>query len=126
MTMINNLSPDMAQATVALGQNLAAAQPMLNYRTAEQALMDNQEAMALLQQLSQQQGALRQRQTQGTLTQTHLADLRQVQARVQENGVIMAYFRAQEQINAYLQEINQEISNLIGADFAALARVSSC
>lgn len=126
MTMINNLSPDMAQATVALGQNLAAAQPMLNYRTAEQALMDNQEAMALLQQLSQQQGALRQRQTQGTLTQTHLADLRQVQARVQENGVIMAYFQAQEQMNAYLQEINQEISNLIGADFAALARVSSC
>lgn len=126
MTLMNNLSPDMTQATTALGQNLAASQPMLNYRMAEQALTENQEAMALLQQLSQQQGALRQRQMQGTLTQTYLADLRKVQAQVQENSLIMAYFQAQEQVTAYLQEINQEISNLLGADFAALARVSSC
>lgn len=127
MTTKTLLSLEMAQATEALGQNLAASAPMLRYREVEQALTNDEEAYALLRRLGQQQGELRRHQSQGTLTQTHLADLRHLQARVQENSLIMAYFQAQEQVNAYLQEINQEISSLIGADFAALARVAgSC
>ena len=120
-------SLEMAQATEALGQNLAASAPMLRYREAEQALTNDEEAHSLLRRLAQQQGELRQRQSQDALTNADLTDLRTLQARVQQNRLIMDYFRAQEQVNAYLQEINQEISNLLGADFAGLARVAgSC
>jgi cell fate (sporulation/competence/biofilm development) regulator YlbF (YheA/YmcA/DUF963 family) len=121
------LSLEMAQATEALGQNLAASAPMLRYREAEQALTNDEEAYSLLRRLAQQQGELRQRQSQSALTNADLTDLRTLQARVQQNRLIMDYLRAQEQVNAYLQEINQEISNLLGADFADLARVAgSC
>ncbi|MDT8305600.1 MAG: YlbF family regulator [Anaerolineae bacterium] len=125
-TITNVLSMEVAQATEALGQNLAASEPMRRYQAAEQALTENEEAYSLLRRFAQQQGELRQRQSQGTLTQAHLADLRELQEQVQQNHLIMTYFRAQEQVNAYLQEINQEISTLIGADFAGLARVSGC
>lgn len=125
-TITNVLSMEVAQATEALGQNLAASEPMRRYQAAEQALTENEEAYSLLRRLAQQQGELRQRQSQGTLTQAHLTELRELQAQVQQDRLITAYFEAQAQANAYLKEINQEISALIGADFAGLARVSGC
>ncbi|MFW6097451.1 MAG: YlbF family regulator [Chloroflexota bacterium] len=125
MTTTKLLSLEMAQATESLGQNLAASEPMLRYRAAEQALTENEAAYSLLRQLARQQGELRQQQSQGKLTNGDLQDLRELQAQVQQNELIMDYFRAQEQVNAYLQEINQEISSLLGADFAALARVAA-
>lgn len=125
-TVSTSLSLEMAQATEALGQNLAASEPFLRYRAAEQALADDESASSLLRELAQRQAEMRRRQSQGLLTASDLTRLRELQASVQENQPIIDYFRAQEQVTAYLQAINDEISNLIGIDFAGLARASGC
>lgn len=126
MTRISSFSMDIAQATEALGQNLAYSTPFLQYRAAEQALAADEAAYSLLRELARLQGELRQRQSQGAIAAADLNRLRQVQAGVQANAVIAEYFRAQQEVTAYVGEINAEISNLLGVDFAGLARVSSC
>jgi cell fate (sporulation/competence/biofilm development) regulator YlbF (YheA/YmcA/DUF963 family) len=116
----------MDQVTEALGQNLAYSAPFLRYGAAGRALSEDGAATALLRELGRLQGELRRRQNQGAVTAGDLARLRQVQADVQANAVIADYLRAQQEVTLYVQEINAEISNLLGVDFAGLARVSGC
>jgi cell fate (sporulation/competence/biofilm development) regulator YlbF (YheA/YmcA/DUF963 family) len=126
MTTVTPLSGDIAQATEALGQNLAYSAPFLQYRAAEQALIADDRAYTLLRELINFQGELRQRQIQGTFTAADLEHFGQLQGDVQANAVIAAFFRAQQDVTLYVQEINREITSLLGVDFAGLARVSSC
>lgn len=121
-----HLSSDIAQATEALGQNLANSAPFLQYRAAEQALVADDQAYGLLRAFIRFQGELRQRQIRGTFTAADLEHLGRLQADVQANGVITAFYQAQQEVTAYVQEINTEISNLLGVDFAGLARVAGC
>lgn len=123
---MRSLSTDIAQATEALGQNLAYSAPFLQYRAAEQALIDDDHAYTLLNELIRFQGELRRRQIQGTFTAADLEQFGQLQAGVQANALIAAFFQAQQDVTLYVQEINQEITSLLGVDFAGLARVSSC
>lgn len=126
MTTRTSPSSDMAQATEALGQNLAYSAPFLQYRAAEQTLVADEQAHGLLRDFIRFQGELRQRQIQGTFTAADLEHLGRLQADVEANTVISAFFRAQQEVILYVQEINQEISSLLGLDFAGLARVASC
>jgi cell fate (sporulation/competence/biofilm development) regulator YlbF (YheA/YmcA/DUF963 family) len=126
MMTLKPLSSDIAQATEALGQNLAYSAPFLQYRAAEQALVADDQAYGLLRAFIRFQGELRQRQIQGTFTAADLEHLGRLQADVQANGVITALYQAQQKVTAYVQEINTEISNLLGVDFAGLARVAGC
>lgn len=123
---MRSLSIDIAQATEALGQNLAYSAPFLQYRAAEQALIADDQAYALLRAFIRFQGELRRRQIQGTFTATDLEHFAQLQAEVQASLVIAGYFQAQQEVIAYLQELNEAISGLLGVNFAGLARVSSC
>lgn len=123
---MRSLSTDIVQATEALGQNLAYSAPFLQYRAAEQALIADDQANALLREYIRFQGELRRRQIQGTFTAADLEHLAQLQAEVQASVVITGYFQAQQEVTAYVQELNEEISGLLGVNFAGLARVSSC
>ena len=69
---------------------------------------------------------LRRKQAQGGVTQADVAQLRILQSAVQSNWVIGEYASKQQAAIAYLREINQAISELIGTDFAALAKKSTC
>ncbi len=126
MTITRPLSRDIAQAVEALGQNMACSEPFLVFRTAEQALVADGPASSLLRELSQLQAELRQRQNREMLPMEDLERLRRLQAAVQANPTIADFFRAQQEVSANIQEINQEVSSLLGVDFAGLARVSSC
>jgi hypothetical protein len=72
MMTLKPLSSDIAQATEALGQNLAYSAPFLQYRAAEQALVADDQAYGLLRAFIRFQGELRQRQIQGTFTAADL------------------------------------------------------
>jgi cell fate (sporulation/competence/biofilm development) regulator YlbF (YheA/YmcA/DUF963 family) len=127
MASMTPLSIDIAQATEAFGQNLAYSAPFLQYHAAEEALVADTAAYSLLQELAQLQGNLRLRQSQGTLSASDLENLRRLQADVQANAVIADYFRAQQDVTAYIQTLNEQISSLLGVNFAGLARVpGSC
>jgi cell fate (sporulation/competence/biofilm development) regulator YlbF (YheA/YmcA/DUF963 family) len=118
--------PDLLAATRALAENLLASEPFAFYQQAQAQFDADSQARDLLHQLSQAQTDLRRKQAQGGVTQTDVAQLRVLQAAAQSNRVIVDYASTQQAAITYLREINQAISELLGTDFAALAKKSTC
>ena len=114
------------QATEQLGRALRASAPVRAYLDASTDLGTDIGATGLLDELAQRQAALRVKQDDGGLSQADIDDLRALQFRVQTQPTIAAYLQAQQDLRALLPQINYEISQLLGVDFAALARKSGC
>lgn len=120
------LSPQLQEATHSLIENLLASEAFVHYQQAQSRLNEDRDARDLLQQLSQAQASLRQKQSQGKVAQTDIDELRELQAKVQRNRVIMDYAHSQQEAVNFLREINTEISGLLGINFATFANHSTC
>ncbi len=89
---------------------------------------DHQRAIAqrLLAELQERQVALASKQQGGgEITQDEIAALRRLQGAARSNPTIWTYLEALQQAQAFLPEINTSISELLGFDFASLARSAS-
>lgn len=120
------LSPELLEATEALALTLLSAEPIVVHHQAKARFDSDPQARNLIERFSAAQRDIRLRQTQGGVTQADLEHLRALQREVQSNRVIMEYANTQEAAIAYLPQVNQEISQLIGIDFASLAGPASC
>lgn len=114
------------QATQQLGRALRDSAPLKAHLDASASLKTDAEAMSLLDELAQRQALLRVMQNAGGPTQADIDDLRALQFRAQTQPTIAAYLQAQQDLRSLLPQINYEISQLLGVDFAALARKSGC
>ena len=114
------------QATQSLADNLAASEPFAHYLQARQALEADSDAQSLLKDISSIQGEIRQKQQRVQVTQEDIDVLRAMQQQAQSNETIMQYATMQQNAVNFLREINQEISQLLGVDFAALSRQTGC
>jgi len=126
MPKTENLPPELYEATDGLIQNLLASEPFLAYQQSRVQMKSNSQAQTLIERLSALQTELRRKQTNGSVTQADIEELRAVQAQVQANATLMAYASTQQDAVNFLREINQEISQLLGVDFATLAKQSTC
>ena len=126
MSETKNFPPELYQATESLNQNLLASRPFLAYYQSQEKLSSDLQARALMERLSMSQTQLRRKQGSNSVTPADIAELRAVQEQVQANAIIMEYAQSQQEAVAFLREINQEISQLLGVDFAALAKQNSC
>ena len=126
MSEMTNFPPELVQSTESLIQNLLATEPFQAYQQSQAAMNANSQAHGLLERLSTLQTEMRRKQGKGGVTQAEIEDLRAVQKQVQANEAILAYASSQETAVASLRELNQEISQLLGVDFAALAKQSTC
>jgi cell fate (sporulation/competence/biofilm development) regulator YlbF (YheA/YmcA/DUF963 family) len=126
MTNTLNLPPELYEATDHLIQSLLASEPFLVYQQSQVQLESDPQARALLARLSALQAHLRRQQTNGGVTQAEIEELRALQAQVQANGAIQAYAQSQQAAMALLRAVNQEVSQLLGIDFAMLARQTTC
>ncbi len=127
--MNNNTSPltlELQQATESLIENLLASEAFQVYHRAQQELNSDPQARSLLERLSALQADLRRKQSLNAVSQADIEELRTVQRQVQTNQVIMQYARSQQEAVNFLREINAEISQLLGVDFAALAKQNTC
>jgi cell fate (sporulation/competence/biofilm development) regulator YlbF (YheA/YmcA/DUF963 family) len=79
-----------------------------------------------MDQLSKLQARVRQRQAKGEVNQAEIDSLRLLQQRVLRNSVILAYADSQQEAVNFLREINGEISQLLGINFASFANHSTC
>ena len=113
-------------ATEDLAMQLLASEPFTAYHTAQGCLNADTGARALLQRLSQAQAELRQKQAQQTVVQSDVDQLRALQSAVQADRTSTDYVRTQQAAVGFLRKINQEISELLGVDFAALAKRPGC
>ena len=120
------LPPDLLEATETLALTLLSAEPIMVYHQAKARLDSDSEARDLLERFSKAQRDLRQRQGNGGVTEADMSRVRTLQHAVQANRVIMDYAETQQAAIAYLPDVNQEISQLIGVDFASLAGPASC
>lgn len=121
-----SLPEKLLAATEALAESLQAAEPFVLYERAALRLKADGQAQNLLEQLSAVQAQVRSQQMTAGLAQEDLDRLRNLQYEAQNNRAIMEHAGAQQSAIQYLREINQEISGLLGVDFAGLARQSSC
>jgi cell fate (sporulation/competence/biofilm development) regulator YlbF (YheA/YmcA/DUF963 family) len=116
------LSENMQAAAHTLGQSLSASEPFTRYVRSQVTLNEDQSASDLLDLLISVQNSFRQQQAQGSASQADLEQLKEVQTQAQENAAIMEYAHSQQAAIAYLKEINQEISQQLGMDFALIAK----
>jgi cell fate (sporulation/competence/biofilm development) regulator YlbF (YheA/YmcA/DUF963 family) len=119
-----NLTKEMQAATHALGRSLATSEPFTRYVQAQSALNADPAASDLLDRLISTQNSFRMQQSQGGVTQDDIDQLKALQHSVQNEPTIMEYANSQQAAIAFLKEINQEISQQLGMDFALIAKRS--
>ena len=120
------LSPTMQVATNVFINNLMASEVFVRYHQSQTLLDHDSQAQALLNQLSQTQTELRKKQTDNSLSKDEIDSLRALQVQARENVVIQGYSDAQQDVIEFLQEINEEINQLLGIDFASFTKRSGC
>lgn len=120
------LNPSLQEATDALIGNLLASEAFVRYQQAQTSLNEDHQAHELLEQLSRTQVDLRKKQAIGKVTQVEIDALRTLQKQVQHNSVIMSYAQTQQGAINFLREINDEISQLLGINFASFANHATC
>ncbi|HUE98693.1 MAG TPA: YlbF family regulator [Anaerolineales bacterium] len=120
------LSPALQEATHSLIDNLLASEPFIHFQQAHDRFNADREARTLLEQLNQSQARVRQMQSKGGVNQAEVDSLRLLQQRVQGNPVIMEYAQSQQEAVSFLREINNEISELLGVNFATFANHATC
>lgn len=121
----NAISASLLEATTVLAGNLAQSEPFLRYKAAEAKLNADRLAPQILANLSALQQKIRKQQQSGVVTESDLKQLRSLQSAMGANEIIQDYLLTQELAIAFLREVNQEISQLLGIDFASLTRRSS-
>jgi len=126
MTKTENLTPELHEATDGLIQNLLASEPFLAYQKSRVQYKSDAQAHALIERLSALQAEVRRKQATSSVTQADIEELRTVQVEVQANETLIMYSNTQQGAVNFLREINQEISQLLGVDFASLSKQSSC
>ena len=126
MPKTTNLPVELYEATDSLIQNLLASEAFLTYQQSQMRLDASPEALDLLKRLSAVQADVRRKQGSHSVTPANIAELRTLQAQVTVNPVISEYVQAQQGAVDFLREINDEISQLLGMDFASLARQGCC
>jgi len=119
-----DISPVMLDATQTLAQALLQSEPFVRYQEADRNLNADQDAMQLLADLSEAQSKIRKQQASNAVSESDLSRLRELHNTMRTNDTILAYGMAQQEAIAFLQEVNQEISSLLGFDFASLTRRS--
>jgi cell fate (sporulation/competence/biofilm development) regulator YlbF (YheA/YmcA/DUF963 family) len=121
-----NLHPELDKATDNLIQNLLASEPFLAYQKAQAQYKGDSYARDLIGRLSGLQAELRRNQAVGQMAKADIQELRSIQDEVRSNATLIAHTAAQQGAISFLREINQEISQLLGMDFASLAKKSGC
>lgn len=118
----NTISTTLLEATSALTENLVQSEPFLRFQEADRKLQTDQEATQLLTEFSELQQKIRTQQRSGSIAENDIKRLRELQYTITTNPAIEEQGLAQETAIAFLREVNQQISNLLGVDFASLTR----
>lgn len=113
------------EATSQLTGNLVRSEQFLRLQEAARKLQSDKEATALLAEFLDLQQKIRIQQRSTQISKEDIKRLRELQNAIMTKETIQEKELAEECAAAFLREVNQEISNMLGVDFASLARRSS-
>jgi cell fate (sporulation/competence/biofilm development) regulator YlbF (YheA/YmcA/DUF963 family) len=121
------IPPSLLAAANELGESLARAEPVVALEQAKARLDADERARGLLSRMSEIDAELRGRQADGTLTREDIDRARQAHVDASSDPTIQGLVAAQQEASAYLPEVNELISELLGLDFASIAAApTSC
>ena len=120
------LKTELKQAACVLGLAIRNTPALRAYAEASAKLGADADATKLLDELQRVQADIRTRQSNGGVTQEDITRLRELKYQVQTHPTIAAFVEAQQNATVFLPGVNQEISQLLGIDFASLGRVNTC
>ena len=126
MTVKTNIPEKLELALNNLAERIKFSEPINSYQNAQELFVQDTAAQKIMKELSAFQRDIRQKQYNNQVTQQDLDMLRSQQVKAQENVVINSYAHSQQEAIGQLREINAEISNMLGIDFASLAKKSNC
>src|SRR5512143_3339093 len=124
--MESTLSSTMQEAADMFISNLLASEAFVRYHQAQVSMNQDLQANTLLNQLSEMQSEMRQKQANNSLTKDEIEALRSLQTKARENAAIKEYADSQQDVIKFIREINTEINQLLGINFASLTRRSGC
>ena len=124
--MLTTLPPELQETTQSFIDHLLASEAFMHYQEARKLMSEDEEAHTLMEHLSNAQATVRQQQATGGVGQAEVDSLRLIQQRALRNPVILDYAQAQQEAVEFLCEINGEVSQLLGIDFASFANHSTC
>jgi cell fate (sporulation/competence/biofilm development) regulator YlbF (YheA/YmcA/DUF963 family) len=126
MDTLYSLPDEILTAAEQLAAAILHAEPVAAYHQAKARLDGDAQARELLERFLKAQSEIRVSQSRNAVTQSDVDQLRALQRQVQSNRIIIDYAETQQTAMTYLPDVNQEISQLLGVDFASLAGQSSC
>ena len=118
---MDTLTPQLKDAITALGAAIKRLPEMQAYREATSRMDADADTTNLIDHVQRLQAELRVKQANAPVTRDDIARLRHLQQAVQTQPAFIALMTAQQAAQACLPLINQEISQMLGIDFAALA-----
>lgn len=118
----DRFSPELFVAISDLAESLERSEAVLRYAEANQALMMDRAALQLINEASELQRKLYAGDSAGDEVEANLTRLHELQSDIAMNAVIQEQSLARETAVSFLREINQEISQMLGFDFASLTR----
>ncbi len=122
----NTLPMSLQGAAEELAAALLQAEPIAAYHQAKACFDTDKEAQAIIKRLAAAQSEFREKQAEGHYTQADIDYLRGLDRLAQANQVIVDYITTQKLAAAYLTDVNQEISQLLGIDFSTFASSGCC
>jgi cell fate (sporulation/competence/biofilm development) regulator YlbF (YheA/YmcA/DUF963 family) len=109
------------------GEALANCEECRAVEQAEEALRKDREARELLSNYQLTQSSIqRARMWGGRIPKEELDRLKDLEAKINSNPVIKKLLDAQKRLQEMLGNLNTEISNLLGIDFASNSSVGGC
>jgi cell fate (sporulation/competence/biofilm development) regulator YlbF (YheA/YmcA/DUF963 family) len=119
---VNTSLPEpLKDAIRSLVEQIATTQPFQDFESTRSMLSRNVEALQLLEHLEEEQRSLSRLALQRDLADEDFTAIEEARQKALAHPVILAYFQAQDRLVSLLQEINNEMSSLLGFDFASSA-----
>lgn len=113
---------ELFDATSDFANSLSQSEAMLRFNHANQTLMHDQNAQELLNEAAELKQTLYANDASREEMRDKFPRFQELQNQIATNPVLQEQYHAQDLAINFLREINQEISQLLGTDFASLTR----
>lgn len=119
------LSKEIEEAAANFAASVRQVAAVAAYMEAEEAFQTDEELRAQRERFNDLGQRFQSARANGMLTDALVAEVRREQARLQSHPLVVEYGKRRQEALAFLQATNARMSEILGVDFAAIARPPS-
>ena len=111
----------LSNAVLSFARSLKSTDAVKMFIEARRRFESDEEVARSKEAFNQAAVSFREKQAAGTLTEQEINQIRILQSNLNQQPRLVEYLRAQQEMAELMQECNQQISELLGFDFSAIA-----